>query len=70
MDLIEAGNVNTLEWNAAHVKLEEMQSQEALEDWALDVLDKVKDIETVSSNDLFVRDEPCPIEYTTELILN
>jgi len=70
MDLVKDGNINTLEWNAAHVKLEEMQSQEAMEDWAMDVLDRVKDIESVSADDYFVREEPCPEEYTRELILN
>eukprot|EP00986_Skeletonema_menzelii_P012745 scaffold7197_cov88-Skeletonema_menzelii.AAC.8 len=41
MALASEGKSNTLEFNAAHVMLGEMQSQEALETWALDVLQSV-----------------------------
>ena len=69
MSMTENGNVtNTLEWNAAHVRLEEMQSQEALETWALSFWDSVSQMET-ESDDLFIRDEPCPEKHTAELIV-
>lgn len=68
LSLVASGNVNTLEWNAAHVRLEEMQSQGVLKSWASGVLDKVRDIEGIVPNDMSVREDPCPEEYTEELI--
>ncbi len=70
MSLVENGNFNTLEWHAAHVKLEEMQAQEALENWAINALDSVADMEDVSLDELHVRDEPCPSKFNRELTLN
>lgn len=67
MSLVEAGNINTLEWNAAHVKLEEMQSQEALENFATGFFNSIAEMEG-TSNEFYTRDKPCPLEYTTELI--
>ena len=48
-------SINTLEWNAAHVQLEEMQSNQALLDWAHGALGSLNE-----EVELFVRDEPCP----------
>jgi len=59
MILARDGKANTLEFNAAHVMLGEMQSQEALETWALDVLQSVSGMEGLSPQDLYVRSEPC-----------
>jgi len=59
MSLARDGKSNTLEFNAAHVTLGEMQSQEALETWALDVLLSVSGMEGLSSEELSVRSEPC-----------
>ena len=59
MELARDGKSNTLEFNAAHVTLGEMQSQEALETWALDVLLSVSGMEGLSPDDLDVRSEPC-----------
>ena len=56
MALARDGKSNTLEFNAAHVTLGEMQSLEALEMWALDVLQSVSDL---SPQELYVRNEPC-----------
>jgi hypothetical protein len=56
MTLARDGKSNTLEFNAAHVTLGEMQSLEALEMWALDVLQSVSDL---SPQELYVRSEPC-----------
>ena len=60
LTLAQAGKANTLEWNAAHVKLEEMQSQEAFENWASEALHSVSHLENMSKDESFVRDEPCP----------
>jgi hypothetical protein len=65
MTLAENGTWNTLEWYVAHMKLEEMQSLEAISNWALGALEIVADIEGVS---LDVRSEPCPERYSLELI--
>lgn len=59
MTLAESGNINSLEWNAAHMKLSEMQSQAALVNWAQDALESVAEMDPVSSDELFFRDEPC-----------
>eukprot|EP00985_Skeletonema_marinoi_P024092 scaffold16518_cov139-Skeletonema_marinoi.AAC.8 len=59
MTLARDGKSNTLEFNAAHVMLGEMQSLEALETWALDVLQSVSGMEGLSPQELYVRSEPC-----------
>lgn len=59
IELARGGKSNTLEFNAAHVMLGEMQSQEALETWALDVLQSVTGMEGLSPQNLYVRSEPC-----------
>lgn len=59
MSLARDGNSNSLEFQAAHVTLGEIQSQEALETWALDVLQSVSGMEGLSSDELDVRSEPC-----------
>ena len=59
MTLAHDGKSNTLEFNAAHVTLGEMQSQEALETWAFDVLQSVASMDGLSPHDLYVRSEPC-----------
>ena len=59
--LIQAGKTNTLEFNSAQVVAGEVQSQEALESWALDVLQSVyqSNVEGVSPDENIVRSEPC-----------
>lgn len=57
--LARDGKSNTLEFHAAQVTLGELQSQEALEDWARDVLLSVSDIDDISPDDIAVRSEPC-----------
>lgn len=59
MELARDGKSNTLEFNAAHIMLGEIQSQEALETWAWDVLQSVSGMEGLSPQDLYVRSEPC-----------
>ena len=61
MTLIQAGKTNTLEFNSAQVVAGEVQSQEALESWALDVLQSVyqSNVEGVSPDENIVRSEPC-----------
>ena len=61
MTLIHAGKTNTLEFNSAQVVAGEVQSQEALESWALDVLKSVyqSNVEGVSPDENIVRSEPC-----------
>lgn len=59
--LIQAGRTNTLEFNSAQVVAGEVQSQETLESWALDVLQSVyqSNVEGVSPDINIVRSEPC-----------
>jgi hypothetical protein len=65
--LAKQGSWNTLEWFLAHMKLEEMQSLEAMANWADGALDSVASLEGVSMDEV-VRSEPCPNTYSLELI--
>lgn len=65
--LAKKGSWNTLEWFLAHMKLEEMQSLEAMANWAQGALDSVTTIQGVSLDEV-VRSEPCPKTYSLELI--
>ena len=65
MSLVESGSViNSLEWNAAHVKLMEMQSQEALAIWAQYFFDSI--VEMGASQRFRVK--PCPVQHMSALI--
>ena len=66
MTLAGKAGWNTLEWHVAHMKLEEMQSLEAIANWAHRALDSVADIEGVSLA-VPIRSEPCPASYSFEL---
>mmetsp|Transcript_24444 Transcript_24444/g.36449 ORF Transcript_24444/g.36449 Transcript_24444/m.36449 type:complete len:329 (+) Transcript_24444:1-987(+) len=59
--------VDSFEWNAAHLKLGEMQSQEVIENFTLLFLESMEMDD--NSEDFFVRNEPCPWEYSKELLL-
>lgn len=69
-DIMKAGGVNTLEWNAAHMKLEELQSQQALESFTSDVLESIFSSIEVVPEDFIVRQEHCHEEHTIALLLN
>jgi len=60
----KSGRHNSLEWYAAHVALEEMQIK-ALHTWTTAALESVVDEEM---GELYVRDEPCPEEYSISLL--
>ena len=62
--LAESGRYNSLEWHAANVALEEMQIK-ALHTWATAALESVIDEEM---GELYVRDEPCPEDYSISLL--
>ena len=66
MTLAGKAGWNTLEWHVAHMKLEEMQSLEAIANWAHRALDSVADIEGVSLA-VPLQSEPCPASYSFEL---
>jgi hypothetical protein len=67
LTLAGKGGWNTLEWHVAQMNLEEMQSLEAIANWAHGALDSVADIKGVSLA-VPVRSEPCPDSYSFQLI--